>query len=252
MDFDWPDPHPAGNLNADGRQNRSSPENRGTHECREGAGLLPGDVACRISCPDSGGIETTGITRPEIAKAERTLISRLGLLQVLSFPGKFDDKGTEHVVRFRGLCVEKHQHGDGWIPILDRSGMLGITTALPSEYLRRIELQNELFGDRNWLIGLPRANRFVISQPTLRGGEPGENEIRDLLLEAGWRRVPIQMQNLPNQLMGSAWWHDAEELVLLDARKPNFKMTDYGLLPIDLILADLTSEMRLRFSERFC
>jgi len=26
--------------------------------------------------------------------------------------------------------------------------------------------------------------------------------------------------------MGSAWWHDEEELVLLDARKPNFKKTD--------------------------
>ncbi len=126
--------------------------------------------------------------------------------------------------------------------------MLGIETALPSEYLRRLELQNELFGDHIRVVGLTRANRFVISQPTLRGGEPGETEIRDLLLEAGWQRVPIQVQNLPIPLMGAAWWHDAENLVLLDARKPNFKLTDYGVLPIDLILADLSQEMRSRFT----
>lgn len=30
---------------------------------------------------------------------------------------------------------------------------------------------------------------------------------------------------------------------MLDARKPNFKKTDYGVLSIDLILADLTEEM---------
>ncbi len=47
--------------------------------------------------------------------------------------------------------------------------------------------------------------------------------------------------------MGSAWWHQEEEVVLIDARKPNFKKTAYGTLPIDLILADLTLEMRSLF-----
>lgn len=130
------------------------------------------------------------------------------------------------------------------MPVLDSSGMLGIESALPSEYLRRLELQNELFGDLVQVIGLTRANRFATIQPTLRGGEPSENEIRDVFSEGGWQRVPISVQNLPIQLMGSAWWHDEEDLVLLDARKPNFKKTDFGVLPIDLILADLSPEMR--------
>lgn len=94
---------------------------------------------------------------------------------------------------------------------------------------------------------LTRANRFVITQPTLRGGEPGENDIRDVLKEAGWKRVPIDVQDLPPQLMGSAWWHPGEEVVMLDARKPNFKKTAYGVLPIDLVLADLTRAMRELF-----
>ena len=127
--------------------------------------------------------------------------------------------------------------------MIDPSGMIMLERALPTEYLRRLELQNELFGDTIQIIGLTRANRFAITQPALRGGEPTQNEIRDVLEEAGWRRVPIAAQNLPIQLMGSTWWHDEEKLLMLDARKPNFKKTKFGVLPIDLILADLTPEM---------
>jgi len=36
---------------------------------------------------------------------------------------------------------------------------------------------------------------------------------------------------------------------LLDARKPNFKKTAYGVLPIDLILADLSPELRHLLNE---
>lgn len=172
------------------------------------------------------------------------MIVAAGFLPVLAYPAIIDAKGTEHAVRFRGVNVEKHQHSDGWAPVLDRSGKLGIRKALPAEYLRRLELQNELFGDAIRIIGLTRADRFAIIQPTLRGGEPGENEIRDVLRNGGWRRVPVQLQDLPAQLMGSAWWHEEEGLVLLDARKPNFKKTEFGTIPIDLILADLTPETR--------
>ena len=240
-------PHHALTLKRDGSQNRESPENCGADEFREGSGIPPGDVACRVFGANPEGIEGSEVGRPEIAKAQRQMIAAAGLLPALAFPSRFDAKGTEHAVRFRGLNVEKHQHSDGWVPVLDPSGMLGIEKALPTEYLRRLELQNELFGDLIQVVGLTRANRFATIQPTLRGGEPGENEIRDVLEEAGWRRIPIQVQNLPVQLMGSAWWHDEEGLVLLDARKPNFKKTDFGVLPIDLILADLSPEMRGRF-----
>ena len=54
----------------------------------------------------------------------------------------------------------------------------------------------------------------------------------------------MALQELPPALMGSAWWHKGEDAILLDARKPNFKKTANGVLPIDLILADLSPEMR--------
>ena len=79
----------------------------------------------------------------------------------------------------------------------------------------------------------------------MKGGEPTEIEIREVFEEAGWKRIPIALQDLPPDLMGSAWWHLEEQVILLDARKPNLKKTDFGaVLPIDLILADLTAEMR--------
>ena len=235
-------------MNTDGSEDRESPEDCGADEFRKSSGIPPGDVASGVFGANTEGTESLETGRAETAKTQRQVIAASGLLPVLKYPGTIDAKGTEHVVRFRGVRVEKHQHSEGWAPVLDPSGMLGIHPALPTEYLRRLELQNELFGDQIQIIGLTRANRFAIIQPTLRGGEPGENEIRDVLRSGGWQRVPIQLQNLPAQLMGSAWWHGEEELVLVDARKPNFKKTEFGVLPIDLILGDLTPAMRDRFS----
>jgi hypothetical protein len=53
----------------------------------------------------------------------------------------------------------------------------------------------------------------------------------------------MELQDLPADLMGSAWWQPEERLIMLDARKPNFKKTESAVLPIDLILFDLTPEI---------
>jgi hypothetical protein len=127
--------------------------------------------------------------------------------------------------------------------VVTLSGKIGLAHALPEEYLHRLELQNEFFGDDIRIIGLTPGHRFAITQPALKGGEPSEIEIRDVLQDAGWKRIPIELQDLPSDLMGSAWWHREGQMILLDARKPNFKKTEFGTLPIDLVLADLTPEM---------
>jgi hypothetical protein len=241
-------------VTSDGGKDRDSPEARGEHALRAEAGFLPRDVASRVFGPDSGraarleGARLAAADKqPDLARREREAIVASGLLPSLPHLRTIDAKGTEHAVRFRGMRVEKHQHSDCWVPVITPDGKLGLDHSLPTEYLRRLDLQNELFGDDIRVIGLTPGHRFAISQSTLRGGEPGENEIRDVLEQAGWRRIPIGIQDLPPQLMGSAWWHPEEEVVLLDARKPNFKKTAFGVLPIDLILADLAPEMRRLF-----
>lgn len=238
-------------LDVDGSEDRKSPEGCGGDALGENKGFSPKTVARRIFGSNAEGTSrlqrsATGIgDRADYAKVEREAIVAAGVLPTLKYLSTIDARGTEHSVRFRGSRVEKHQHSSGWVSVVTSEGKIGLAHASPSEYLRRLDLQNVLFGDDIQVIGLTRGNRFVITQPTLKGGEPTEIEIRDVLEAAGWRRIPIAIQDLPPDLMGSAWWHSEEQVVLLDARKPNLKKTDFGaVLPIDLILADLTPEMR--------
>jgi hypothetical protein len=233
-------------LKSDGSKNRTTSENIGTHGSCESKGFLPSDVSRRIFGTDTERVESCQKNCAESIQSQRQTIAQSGLLAVIPALESFDAKGTEHTVRFRGSYVEKHQHSDGWTAFLDDRGLLGIRRALPTEYLSRLDDHNEFFGDQIRIIGLTRANRFVTIQPTLRGGEPTENEIRDLLQESGWQRIPMALQNLPARLMGSAWWHEAEDRILVDARKPNFKKTSFGVLPIGLVISALPQEFLLK------
>lgn len=230
-------------MKTDGSKNHDSPKTGGEDAQSSLIGFSPSDVACRIFGTDAFGAAFRQISQ-RTKQSQKDTIIESGILPSVPFPKNTDAKGTEHVVRFRGARVEKHQHSDGWVAALNQAGMLTVAKATPIEYLRRLHLQNELFGDDIQVVGLTRQNRFATSQPTLRGSEPTENDIRDVLQDAGWQRIPIHKQDLPHQLMGSAWWHAGEELILLDARKPNFKETDFGALPIDLILCDITQDFK--------
>jgi len=103
-------------LPGSGSENRESSENCGTNEFRESTGIFPGDVARGVFGPNAEGAESLKAGRAEIAKIQRQIISAAGILPIVAYPGSIDAKGTEHVVRFRGLHVEKHQHSDGWAP----------------------------------------------------------------------------------------------------------------------------------------
>ena len=239
-------------MNGNGNEDRNPPEACGSDALRQGTSFRPNDVTRRIFGSDSAGASrfqggfiqgSLPIGQTEIARFERQKIISAGILPAVPYLTTIDAQGTEHRVRFRGAVVEKHQKSDGYVPIITEGRKIGVAPASPWEYLRRLELQNELFGDDIRIIGLTRGNRFATTQPTLKGGEPTEIEIRDILAKAGWERVSIRLQDLPPMLMGSVWWHREEEVILLDARKPNFKKTDFGSLPIDLIIADLSPAM---------
>lgn len=116
-----------------------------------------------------------------------------------------------------------------------------------SEYLHRLHLQNELFGDEIRLIGIiksmgpsllisPPPHQFstVISQPwleplSIKEQFPSESEIYEYLRDLGF--VP---------LLGTffGWEHHADRIVVLDARLQNFIRTPDDILPIDLLLAE--------------
>lgn len=184
-----------------GSKNRKSPETGREDEFSESVGLLPSDVAHRVFGTNPAGIAHDK-DRQAATEAQRQAIVSAGLLPTIPYPRRLDAKGTEHAVHFRGRHVEKHQHSDGWVPVLEANGMLSLERASPIEYLRRLELQNELFGDHIRIIGLTRADRFAIIQPTLRGGEPKKNEIRDILEEGGMAESPHHNPKPPHSTHG--------------------------------------------------
>ncbi len=122
------------------------------------------------------------------------------------------------------------------VPIV-AEGKLSVRKALPSEYLERLVLMNEFFLDDVKIEGILPNGNFVTSQALLKGGEPTESEISKFLQALGWKR-------LPNNLMATAWVHGLGELVMVDARPPNFKKTNSGeVLAIDLMLIKATGPL---------
>lgn len=145
-------------------------------------------------------------------------------------------KGKEHLVVRKGRQVWKFQDGPALIPIA-KAGKLDVREALPSEYLERLDLQNALFGDDVRIEGILKNGKLVISQSLIQGMDPTEKEVEAFLKGLGWKRVPANLQLLPNNLMATAWGHAAEKVVMVDARPPNFKKTKGGaILAIDLML----------------
>lgn len=148
-------------------------ENRDTQKAlrTDGEGekalFFPGDVACAIRGANSEGTEgfIEAKARGKIAGIQRQALVTSGLLPELEFPKKsvIDAQGAEHVVRFFGARVEKHQRAEAWVPVITGKGKLGIDQAIPTEYLRRLELQNEIFGDDIRIVALTRA--IALSSP---------------------------------------------------------------------------------------
>lgn len=128
--------------------------------------------------------------------------------------------------------------GSKWVP----------KAASPQEYLLRQHLQNELFQDDIRLEGVMVSEgpsmiigqasggiSFVISQRWLEAANPArphpdEAQIAAYLQERGF-------SPLFDALYG--WMRDDDTCVILDAKPDNFIRTPAGILPIDLLLAEI-------------
>lgn len=164
-----------------------------------------------------------------------------------SFP-VLSQSTSEHEVRYRKeghRVIKRTWPGTfGNVPHL-KDGQWMPAPATPSEYLLRMALQNEVFGDDirvegamidsgpSMIIGQPSGGlSLVISQRYLDAADdlaphPTEFEIADFLQDRGF--APIH-----SSFYG--WRHDAESLIVLDAKPDNFIHTLDGILPIDLLL----------------
>jgi len=111
-------------------------------------------------------------------------------------------------------------------------------TALP--YLRRLQLQVDLFGDDLRFEGViedPRGWRCVTSQRHIDGLAPTLHEIDEGLVTYGFRRLdiePMGYEGSHSYLMGNVG--------LFDAHPANFRISEGILVPIDVILVAFSPE----------
>lgn len=98
--------------------------------------------------------------------------------------------------------------------------------AVPHEYLMRMIIANEVWGDEVVFEGLIDGDlpSLVISQPRLEGPHPHPQLINDFLRSQGFERKDTLM-----------WYRDADGLAVSDTKPSNFIETPGGdILPIDL------------------
>lgn len=242
-------PEPFGGIGGrvnEPRQEKGSepplPPEGGGNGARAAGGLLPTGLRRRILAAISGGSQGSAFAQ---ARRELDAVVAAGGLPALEAPGNkaILTKGKEHLVSLAGTRVWKYQDGPALIPIM-QGGKLAVREARATEYLSRLDLQNELFGDDLRVEGFFKGGKLVTSQSFLLGGQPSEREMTAMLSGLGWKRFPMNLQSLPHNLMATAWAHPGEGVVLVDARPPNFKKTESGaVLAIDLMLVEATEEL---------
>ena len=156
---------------------------------------------------------------------------------------------SEHEVRYPtpgGRVVKKTWPGFyGQIPVW-REGRVEREGALPSEYLDRQALQNEVFGSDLRLDGVNVSARpsMIIGE---RGGQPSF-VVSQRFISAADSRFPKPtataiaaffeahgFEPLPRSYFG--WVRAADGVVVLDARPDNFVFAAESVIPIDLQMA---------------
>lgn len=160
------------------------------------------------------------------------------------------DSTSEHKVFYRqpdGRAVKRTWAGVfGQIPV-PLKGKLDRKNASPSEYLRRMSLQIQVFASDiklegvsvsegpSMIIGQPAGEpSIVISQQWFqKSGAASTEAIAAYLSEEGFIEVPGAYYG---------WFRPADGVVIVDAKPDNFILTRAGLVPIDLQMAVFSAD----------
>jgi hypothetical protein len=106
--------------------------------------------------------------------------------------------------------------------------VLRLGPATPLEYLDRMALHNDLFGDDVHVLGVVQDGDWfclVISQPFLRGPRPSAERVESFLREQGFLRIGSEL----------AYFRPADSLALFDSHPGNFVLTGNLPVPFDVI-----------------
>lgn len=217
---------------------------RHAHDERGNSGINPGFIARNVLGRDRSAVSTQppGETLRGNTAARKAEFSRLlagTSFGELSFDssrlGKPLDSAGEHVVfsadsPIDGNRVFKVTHPDRAgvtsraLKLRDGTVKVMQDDALPSEYLDRWQLHNELFGNNvkvEGTVASPHGASLVISQPIVKGSHPEPEEIAATLRARGWRPT------------GDGHWqieHEGQTIGLADTKPANFIKTALGAI----------------------
>lgn len=130
------------------------------------------------------------------------------------------------------------QAWDEWVP----RPLTRIAT--PLEYLDRLLLANDIFGDDIQLLGVLDAGpgmQIVTSQPTIRGEPPDQVQIAEFMLALGFAVLPPVAVRNSGAL---SFLRESDGIAAFDCHAGNFFVSSGQVLPIDVILVRAGEPLR--------
>jgi hypothetical protein len=118
-------------------------------------------------------------------------------------------------------------------------GTLILRPATPSEYVHRMDAQNEVFGSDLRIEGITKLNNrlgLAVSQTAIKGEEPSAEEIKSFMEDKGFEKV--SSARISNEHMMGKTWYDAKSRTLVSDVKPDNLKGDVNgrLRALDLIV----------------
>lgn len=217
------------------------------------SGRGAGDGAARSTgAPDSVSLSleaaerSAGENREQQLAADRQALARMRksgeVATVTPNPANNLAQGSEHRIELSedGTRVLKHTTDGyfGFQPDVSRSGKVTLKASSASEYLQRMEMQNEVFGSDLRFEGShdEGLGGITFSQRYISGTTPSDAEIESFMTSRGFTKVD-DSRVIDRSLRGTTYHHAETGYIAADVRGPNFKKGDDGTLyPLDLMM----------------
>jgi len=183
------------------------------------------------------GVETSGVDPVDPVELQRQLLIRWaevnGFLKLPS--GMPQQAGAEHGVyispgdtSFVIKATLTHQFGARFV---EEGGQTVMQYLTPLQYLDRLRLTNEVFGDDLEFLGVTRDGRILTRQRYIMAFDtskphPKQAEVDEYMREAGFREV--------QESKGWKWYRPRDGTFISDARADNFIQAIDGPKPVDL------------------
>jgi hypothetical protein len=122
------------------------------------------------------------------------------------------------------------------------AGTLVLRPATPSEYVSRMDAQNEVFGSDLKIEGITKVNGRIglaVSQTAIEGEEPNQGEIESWLETNGFKKVGAAKISSAH-MIGKTWYDMKSRTLVTDVKPDNLKKDVNGRLhSVDLIVQRL-------------